>query len=109
MAVVPRPPRGLRAEIVECDGEEMVVFSWDADSSSEDAEPLTEAERDVLARVVAGASNGAIAAARRVSVRTIANQVASLLKKLGARSRYDLVRAGAGADRKRGDRGAAKR
>ncbi|HEY5922199.1 MAG TPA: helix-turn-helix transcriptional regulator [Kofleriaceae bacterium] len=81
------PPPNLVAERID---EELVVFSWDV------AEPppaeLTSAERDVLTRVVRGESNSAIAASRMTSVRTIANQVASLLRKTGAASRFDLIR-----------------
>jgi DNA-binding NarL/FixJ family response regulator len=83
----PRPPRNLVAERID---DELVVFTWDV------AEPppvkLTTAERAVLARVVRGESNEAIARARKTSVRTIANQVASLLRKTGAASRFDLIR-----------------
>jgi DNA-binding CsgD family transcriptional regulator len=53
---------------------------------------LTQAEAAVLRLLVAGASNADISRARGTSVRTIANQVASLLRKLGAASRYDLIR-----------------
>lgn len=80
------PPPNLVAEKLD---DELVVFSWDL------AAPppvLTSAERDVLVRVVRGASNAAIARARKTSVRTIANQVASLLRKTGAASRFDLIR-----------------
>ena len=81
------PPPNLVAERID---EELVVFSWDV------AEPppaeLTSAERDVLTRVVRGESNSAIATSRKTSVRTIANQVASLLRKTGAASRFDLIR-----------------
>ena len=69
--------------------EELVVFVWEPTPSGQIA--LSEAERVVLALVVAGKSNAAIAQARGTSVRTVANQVASLLRKLGARSRYDLI------------------
>jgi DNA-binding CsgD family transcriptional regulator len=37
-------------------------------------------------------SNAAIARARQTSVRTVANQVASLFRKTGARSRDELAR-----------------
>ena len=81
------PPRNLVAERID---DELVIFSWDI------AEPtpakLTAAERAVLARVVRGETNQAIARARKTSVRTIANQVASLLRKTGAASRFDLIR-----------------
>lgn len=52
---------------------------------------LTEAEQQILALVVRGLSNSAIANLRQRSVRTIANQVAALLKKTGAPSRRSLV------------------
>lgn len=53
--------------------------------------PFTESEREVLALVRMGMSNEAIASARGRSVRTIANQVASLLRKTGAGSRRALA------------------
>jgi DNA-binding NarL/FixJ family response regulator len=52
---------------------------------------LTAAERAVLKALLRGRSNLAIAQARRVSVRTIANQVASVFAKLGVRSRSELA------------------
>lgn len=55
-----------------------------------DAE-LTSAERDVLSMVRSGMSNAAIANERSRSVRTVANQVASLLRKTGAPSRRALL------------------
>jgi DNA-binding NarL/FixJ family response regulator len=81
-----QPPANLVAEQID---DEHVVFSWDI---ARPPPELTSAERDVLARVVRGESNQAIASARRTSVRTIANQVASLLRKTGAASRFDLIR-----------------
>ena len=84
------PPPGLIVERLRVGREEMLVFEW-AESRT-DVEGLTDAERDVLARVVRGDSNAAIAKARKSSVRTVANQVASLLKKTAAKSRYDLIR-----------------
>jgi DNA-binding NarL/FixJ family response regulator len=41
--------------------------------------------------VLRGASNAQIAAARAKSARTIANQVASIFRKLGAHSRAELA------------------
>ena len=86
------PPPNLVAERID---DELVVFSWDI---AQPPPELTVAERDVLARVVKGESNAAIARARKTSVRTIANQVASLLRKTGASSRYDLIRRFGGRD-----------
>jgi DNA-binding NarL/FixJ family response regulator len=80
------PPPNLVAEKID---EELVVFSWDI---VEPPSQLTAAEREVLVRLVRGESNQAIATARKTSVRTIANQVASLLRKTGATSRFDLIR-----------------
>ena len=80
------PPPNLTAEQIDDD---LVVFSWDVAAPPPE---LTAAERDVLARVARGESNAAIAKARKTSVRTIANQVASLLRKTGAASRFDLIR-----------------
>ncbi|MBX3224765.1 MAG: helix-turn-helix transcriptional regulator [Labilithrix sp.] len=52
---------------------------------------LTVAERDILALLQRGLSNAQIARLRSRSVRTIANQVASLLRKTGSASRRALV------------------
>ncbi|MBX3222808.1 MAG: helix-turn-helix transcriptional regulator [Labilithrix sp.] len=52
---------------------------------------LTDAESDVLELLQRGLSNKEIAAMRSRSVRTIANQVASLLRKTQTRSRRELV------------------
>ncbi len=53
--------------------------------------PLTDAERGVVSLAAAGLSNGAIATARRVSERTVANQLASAFRKLGVGSRFELT------------------
>ena len=81
------PPLNLSAERIDDD---LIVFSWDAAKGP--PANLTAAERDVLVRVVRGESNAAIASARKTSVRTVANQVASLLRKTKATSRFDLIR-----------------
>lgn len=91
-----RPPAGLGVERLVVDGEELLVFSWSEKASA--IAGLTAAEREVLARVVRGESNAAIAKARKTSERTVANQVASLLRKTGARSRFDLIRRYAGVE-----------
>lgn len=52
---------------------------------------LTPAEREVVALLFEGRSNAEIARARGVSVRTVANQVASVLRKLGVGSRSALI------------------
>jgi DNA-binding CsgD family transcriptional regulator len=55
-----------------------------------DATHLSAAEREVLAHVLEGKSNAAIARTRGRSVRTIANQVASILRKTRSPSRRAL-------------------
>jgi DNA-binding NarL/FixJ family response regulator len=45
----------------------------------------------VALALLEGRSNSEIATARRTSVRTVANQVGSVLRKLGARSRAEAV------------------
>ena len=57
-------------------------------------ENLTPAERDVLALVRAGFSNAEIAARRRSSESTVANQVSSLLKKARVPTRRVLASLG---------------
>lgn len=51
---------------------------------------LTAAEREVATLVVSGLSNAAIAARRKTSVRTVANQLRSIFAKLGVGSRRQL-------------------
>jgi DNA-binding NarL/FixJ family response regulator len=57
---------------------------------------LSQAERDIVAAALRGESNQQIADARRRSVRTVANQMASVFEKLGVRSRRELERLAAG-------------
>lgn len=52
---------------------------------------LTPAERSIVKRVIAGDSNAVIAAARGTAVRTVANQMAGIFRKLGVSSRAELV------------------
>ncbi len=52
---------------------------------------LTEAERDVALAITRGLSNAEIAALRHRSPRTVANQVAAILRKLDVSSRGELA------------------
>jgi len=65
--------------------------SPDPVASVEGSAQLTPAERAVLAGVLEGHSHRTIAARRHSSSRTIANQVASIFRKLGVHSRRELV------------------
>lgn len=80
---------GSRTELVGLAGRLLGTPRAAAQESS-----LTPAERDVLSLVRMGYTNTAIATARQRSERTVANQVASLLKKLDAPSRRALASAG---------------
>ncbi|HVH45133.1 MAG TPA: helix-turn-helix transcriptional regulator [Labilithrix sp.] len=84
----PPAPAGVSAYRLDVPGDELVLFVWESEHATT---PLAPGEREVLQLVLDGYSNTEIAAVRGTSVRTIANQVASLLKKLGARSRYELI------------------
>ncbi len=52
---------------------------------------LTDAEREVARLVMEGLSNAEIARRRGTSIRTVANQVASVFAKAGAGSRRELA------------------
>jgi len=52
---------------------------------------LTAAEREVAILAAAGLSNLAIARCTNKALRTVANQMASIMRKLGVGSRYDLA------------------
>lgn len=84
-------PLGLRASAFQLGEVEYMVLSVPAPKRAL-PKTLTAAERVVLEGLLGGLSNGQIAAARGVSVRTVANQVAAVLKKSGAASRMELVR-----------------
>ncbi len=84
------PPEGLRAALLTSDAGEVVLLSYPAPSML--LPPgLTDAEREVVTSVLDGKSNAAIAEERGRSVRTVANQVNSVFRKLGVASRAELV------------------
>lgn len=83
---------GLRRRLVEVTlaGERLLVGAYplvDADCLA----ALSDCERDVVAHLAAGATNAGIASIRGSSERTIANQLQSAFRKLGVRSRAELV------------------
>lgn len=83
-----RKPSGLRVEGSADDGTTVVVSylvpeaDWQA--------LLTSTETEIACGVLAGLSNADIARKRGTAVRTIANQVASIYRKLQVRSRLEL-------------------
>lgn len=84
------PPKALEVERLGA-LDEFVLISWPVALAAK-LETLTPSERDVLSQVVLGATNAQIARRRGTSPRTVANQMARLLEKLGAGSRYELIR-----------------
>lgn len=87
-------PCGLRVNVFEVGDDQFALFEWGRSESNADSDlsAVTHAERSVLDLVISGASNAHIAYVRGTSARTVANQIASLLRKLGASSRFELVR-----------------
>lgn len=71
------------------EGEDLLVLSMPAASGL--AASLSPAEIEVARAIVRGSSNAEIARARGTSVRTVANQVASILRRLGAGSRSHVA------------------
>lgn len=84
------PPAGLRATALHHEGVDYVVVSYPTSARPELA-CLSPSEREVAALVLRGLSNAAIARARGVAVRTVANQLASMFKKLHVGSRTELA------------------
>jgi DNA-binding CsgD family transcriptional regulator len=80
---------GVRHFCLEHDGEKLFVMSLPIDRSH--AIRLTRAELQVARAVARGATNAQIARIRGTSIRTVANQVASILRRLRAMSRSDAA------------------
>lgn len=85
-------PGSLRAKLAEVSiaGEELLVGTYPLVNENR-VISLTEAERAVLAHLLAGSTNSDIARRRNTSDRTVANQVQSIFKKLEVRSRGELA------------------
>jgi DNA-binding NarL/FixJ family response regulator len=85
----------LRSSRLELWGAQYVVLSYPAQRKALPADS-TAAEREVALLIGRGFFSAEIAAARGVALRTVANQVAALFRKLGASSRVDVARKIAG-------------
>jgi DNA-binding CsgD family transcriptional regulator len=77
-------------ELTLVNDELLLIRVLTEDSLAERTLRLTPSEQAVVALAVAGHSNGAIAAARGSSPRTIANQLAAAYQKLGLSGRREL-------------------
>ncbi len=84
----------MRAIVVDDEAEgESVLFEWTLSAELQaQFGSLTGAERAVLLLLANGASNRVIAEQRGCAERTVANQVASFLRKHNAHSRFELIR-----------------
>jgi DNA-binding NarL/FixJ family response regulator len=86
------PPEGARAHELTVGGETLLVLSYPLDERDLLADaPLSSAELEVARLAVEGLSNAQIAERRATSVRTVANQMASILQKLRLSSRRQLA------------------
>jgi DNA-binding CsgD family transcriptional regulator len=83
------PPPGLTATRTVIGDEEVLVLSFPL-APIELPPTLTAAEKAVVGDVARGATNAEIAKARGRSTRTIANQLASVYRKLGVSGRAEL-------------------
>ena len=86
------PPPQLVVELFSCEGQDLAMFSWPVEEALPRRD-LPAALADVLGCLLDGMSNAAIAAHRGTSVRTVANQVAALLRAYRVSSRVELARA----------------
>src|SRR5262245_42254109 len=85
----PTPPRKLAARRLDVGDSSVAIFSFPIETV--DLDLLTDAERDVVRRALAGNSNIEIARARGTAVRTVANLLARSFRKLGVASRRELA------------------
>ncbi len=80
-------PPNLAVRILRSGETEVALLSF----TPKERGGLTAAERDVALAVARGLSNAQIGSERQASPRTIANQVAAIMRKLGVSSRAELV------------------
>jgi DNA-binding NarL/FixJ family response regulator len=82
-----RAPRDLACRVLCTGTVEVAMLSFTPEMPGR----LTLAELEVALAVVRGLSNAAIAKSRGASVRTVANQLAAIMKKLSVSSRAELA------------------
>jgi DNA-binding CsgD family transcriptional regulator len=88
-ASTPVSKQRLEAESFYVDGLELVVFELELELAF--PESFTQAERDVARLLCEGHSTAAIAERRGSRYRTIANQLASMYRKVNVHSSVELV------------------
>lgn len=75
--------------VLQVGGHELVVVSVPAPQVP--ADELTAAEQSVVRGIAEGLTNAELAERRQVARSTIANQIASIFRKLGVSSRAELL------------------
>lgn len=86
------PPAGATLDALEVGGQTLMVISFPAPDEPVDMlAGLSDAEREVARLAAGGRTNTEIAEARGTSPRTVANQMAAVLHKLGVDSRRALM------------------
>jgi DNA-binding CsgD family transcriptional regulator len=85
-----QPPSALSAHILQLGSSSLLVLSFPVPEDDALA-ALTTAEREVATLVASGATNLEISRRRGVSKNTVANQVAAILRKTKASSRFELI------------------
>ena len=103
--IVSRTPPDLDASTFRIGRDEFVIFSFSSPRPKL-PEGLSRAEREVVEGVLRGRTNDQIAKERGTSRFTVMNQLASVYRKLGVGSRWELV---AGCSGQGGDARASKR
>jgi DNA-binding NarL/FixJ family response regulator len=86
------PPQGMAAHRFDVGPDAFAILEFPVGDPASVPAPdtLTPSEQDVMRLILEGKSNQEIAHARRRAVRTIANQIASIFKKLRVGSRCEL-------------------
>lgn len=84
-------PRDLAVRFVSSGGEHLAILSFSARGGADLPASLSDAERAVIELLIEGLSYKQIGERRKRSARTVANQIASAFRKLGVRSRSELV------------------
>ncbi len=83
------PPPGLEGAVTEIGGQQRLTLTYPSPRWTLPA-VLTSAEAGVVLALIEGASHREVALARGTAERTVANQVASIFRKLRVRSRLEL-------------------
>ncbi|MGB0909222.1 MAG: LuxR C-terminal-related transcriptional regulator [Nitrospirales bacterium] len=85
-------PGGVRTRLAEISlrGEQLLVGAYPL-INEDHVKGLTEAEREVLAHLIAGSTNNDIAQRRQTTENTVANQVKAIFRKLEVSSRSELA------------------